>query len=60
MFTIEEKDEVVMEVDKVPEREPVLPRALETVQIKEVKGSRMSYLDLLVVLAVKYIEGHAV
>jgi hypothetical protein len=28
--------------------------------MKEIKGSRMSYLDLLVVLAVKYIEGHAV
>jgi len=26
----------------------------------ETRGSRMSYLDLLIILAVKYIEGHAI
>jgi hypothetical protein len=42
------------------EREPVLPKALENLQKSEAKGSRMSYLDLLIILAVKYIEGHAI
>jgi hypothetical protein len=42
------------------EREPVLPKALENLQKSEAKGSRMSYLDLLIILTVKYIEGHAI
>lgn len=43
-----------------PERQPVLPKALENIQKIEAKGNRMSYLDLLIILAVKYIEGHAI
>lgn len=60
LFSVEDKKEEDTEAVKQMEREPVLPRALESVQRKEVKGSSMSYLDLLVILAVKYIEGHAV
>lgn len=61
LLTVDDKNEENFKEGHVlEEREPVLPMALENLQKSEAKGSRMSYLDLLIVLAVKYIEGHAI
>lgn len=47
------------------EREPVLPKALEKhldpVQNPEnSKHTKMAYFDLMLILIIKYIEGHAI
>lgn len=44
--------------EKKSEKEPVLPASLD--RAESIVAKKLNYIDLLIILSIKYIQGHAI